>query len=184
MAAYETMPGSELIGIDAGSQQPKIALSNIQAQTIIDGSNTLFATCGPTAIAAGQPAYGTLLREGLWYWLKAETDVKGYCGLAPGSNVLKQDYFGFLSLGTMTANGVTLAYATLYNGQSFKMKTKPAGIPANTFAKAFIMKPNGTGWVDTTLELDLWSPGGETAGDKECIVSYVNGRLQVVVEPC
>jgi hypothetical protein len=184
MAAYETMKGKALLGIDSGSQQPKIELSNLQEQTVIDGANTIYATCGSTAIEAGQTGYGNILVEGQWHWLKAESGVVGYCGLAPGSGVIKQDYLGFLSLGTTTADGVTLAYCTTYSGQMFRFKTKATGIAAGTFAKAFIMKPTTTAWIVTTLELDIWSPEDAVGNNKEVIVGYVNGRLEVIVESC
>lgn len=186
MAKYNLMQGKSLLGYDAVKKRPAIELSNAQDQDIIDGSNTLYVTNGGVAIAAGDRGWGDVLQEGSWYWLAANTSgVLGYCGLKPGESVLRQDYLGFISMGTITIDGVTCAYATPYSGQSFRMKTI-ASIAAGTYGDAYIMKPAAGGWTVTGNVLPIWNPveSGIVAATTVVIVSKVNGRLTVVAEAC
>lgn len=58
-------------------------------------------------------------------------------------------------------------------------KTKSGGLAANTLGKVYLREPNstGTGFVDTTKEIDAWNDSAAIAGDKKLILITINGVL-------
>ncbi len=185
MTAYSLMRGSGLLGVHSTSNRPWIQASTAQAQSIDDGANTFYLTCGKTPITAGQEGYGDILYEGNWYWLLAEnSSVVGYCGVAIDGKRLEQWYPGFISVGTKTVDGLTLALATPMNGQSYRVKTI-SSIGPNTYGRCYMQKATATGWSVTTKQVDVWQAfDGTTPADTNLYVSYVNGRLVNFVEAC